>query len=318
MNKLFTFLCGASAFCAIAFSVTACAPMQDDNTGDNGNTPNPPTPSYTVAESLENFTALLQEGKTEIGIGAEIPLAAAVEAIPVGDNQITLVLLADMTAGGVTVAEDKDIVLDFNNHTYTVSSETVGSAGTESNGLWLHKTASVTLKNGTLKNASDDTGAKILIQNYSDLTLDNFTVDATDSASGYGLYAVSNNFGTLTLKNGTNILAKEGEVAFDLWYGMSEVYDAGVEITAEETAGKIQGKVEYGAASRVTEAGWEAKAKITVKGGEFNGTLVATSGNDLANANISVSGGKFTVDPTPYLAQGHTVKQENGYFVVSK
>lgn len=49
----------------------------------------------------------------------------------------------------------------------------MGSSGTETNGFQLQKGSAVTFKNGTI--TSDK--AKILIQNYSDLTLENVVLD---------------------------------------------------------------------------------------------------------------------------------------------
>ena len=42
----------------------------------------------------------------------------------------------------------------MNGHTYTVSKPTVGSSGTETNGLQLLKGSTVTFKNGTLNSVT--------------------------------------------------------------------------------------------------------------------------------------------------------------------
>ncbi len=197
-----------------------------------------------------------------------------------------------------------------------MNNNTVGSTGTETAGFQLLKGATVTFTNGTLNNSTTK-GAKIMLQNYSYLTLDNFTVDVSMSADGYGLYAVSNNFGSLTVKNGSNIYAKEGEVAFDLWYGMYDVYADGVHIVIEEDAGVISGPIEYGASSRITETGWEEKTLLEIKGGTFQNFSVSITTDVITTANIVITGGLFDATPEAYVnITNYEVVEENGAFGV--
>src|SRR5699024_7060389 len=60
------------------------------------------------------------------------------------------------------------IIFDLKGFTYTVTNPTSGSSGTETNGFQLLQNSIVTFKDGTL---SSELG-NIIIQNYSDLTLD--------------------------------------------------------------------------------------------------------------------------------------------------
>ncbi len=64
---------------------------------------------------------------------------------------------------------------------------TVGSSGTETNGFQLLKGSTVAFKNGTI-NAGK---AKIVIQNYADLTLEDVTLDAQDSKICLYMYAAT-------------------------------------------------------------------------------------------------------------------------------
>jgi len=172
----------------------------------------------------------------------------------------------------------------------------------------------VTFKNGTVKVGGN---AIILFQNYSNLTLEDVTVDCRDSKICQ--YALSNNFGSLTLKGNTNIYAKPGYVAFDLWYGLSSTYYDGVNVTFDDTfTGTVSGKIEYGA--NTATSGWKEKTKLAINSpkGHFDITFVdsnASDGLDLKDANIVITGGYFTKDPSTYVATNYTAVEttEPGY-----
>ena len=79
----------------------------------------------------------------------------------------------------------KNITFNLAGFSYTVDGTLVGSAGTERCGFQLLKGSDVTFKNGSLiastaarKPGDDSKGIAMFIQNYSDLTLENVTVDA--------------------------------------------------------------------------------------------------------------------------------------------
>ena len=229
--------------------------------------------------------------------------------------------MGDYTGDGVKVVAGQNIVFDFQGFTYTLNDNTVGSTGTETNGFQLLKGSVVTFKNGTIHNSTTK-GAKIMLQNYSDLTLDNFTVDVSMSASGYGTYAVSNNYGSLTVKNGSNIIASSQGVAFDLWYGMSSVYDEGVMVIIEDTAGTISGPIEYGAASRITDR-WEDKAILSIEGGTFENFVIniTTSNYEASQTGIEIIGGIFDADPSSYVDTDNysvTLGYDDNYYVMKK
>lgn len=249
----------------------------------------------------------------KIGNVGYMTLADAVAAVPADGTQATITMLNDAQGDGVVVKEGQNIVLDFGGHTYNVNGNLVGSAGTETNGMQLLKGSVVTLKNGTL--TSDK--AKILVQNYCNLTLDGVNLDGTQSSSCG--YVLSNNFGNTVVTGKTTITAGTGKVAFDLWYGMSDTYKDGVSITFDKNfTGTVTGKVEYGAQQQTD--GWEGKTSLSIQGGTFNTQFVASSGNDMKQANIRISGGSFTSgDVLDYLAPGFELKKNaNGTFGVVK
>ncbi len=245
-------------------------------------------------------------------------LSAAVADVPTdGTGPTAIALLADTEGGGIVVTAGQRIALDLGGHTYTVVAPTVGSPGTETNGFQLLKGAEVAIRNGAVEASASS--AAILFQNYCDLTLENVRVNA-GRRPGLG-YAVSNNFGSLTVKGDTEIVASEGGVAFDLWYGMSQTYADGVSVTFDESfTGKVVGKVEYGAGAYGTE-GWQKKAPLTIAApnGTFDVTLAASSDDALAAANVVISGGVFATAPAlGHCATGYApIAQMDGTFAVS-
>ena len=231
-------------------------------------------------------------------------LQEAVDAA--GTSAVTITLLTEaategvITGNGVKVQNGQDITFDLNGLTYNVD-KTVGSTGTETNGFQLLKGSTVKFTNGTVTSST----AQILLQNYSDLTLEDVTINA-----GSADYAVSNNFGSMTATGNTVINAKNGGMAFDLWYGMSAVYDDGIKVTFDENfTGEVKGKVEYGHANRVTDENWQEKAALEIKcgnDGKFDIEFANASANALDGANIQISGGVFSEEPAEeYLAEGY-------------
>lgn len=162
-------------------------------------------------------------------------LDAAVAAAKTGEQTI-ISLNNDMAGNGVKTINGQDVVIDLGGHTFDIDGSLVGSTGTETNGFQLLHGSKVTFKNGTLKSKK----ALLLIQNYSDLTLENVTLDATGGAAHYVL---SNNHGTVKILGSTSILAPEGKHAFDVYY-WPPAYSDGVNVYVN-TTGIIRGAIEY-------------------------------------------------------------------------
>lgn len=149
-------------------------------------------------------------------------LAGAVASVTDG-TATTITLLRDASGDGIIIASGRNITIDLNNHTYTVSGKTVGSSGTETNGFQLLRGANVTIKDGKI--TSDK--AKILIQNYCNLTLQNVELDGRNLV-GSVPYTLSLNCGKIQITGNTSILAETGGVAFDLYYWPKGGYSEGV------------------------------------------------------------------------------------------
>lgn len=107
-------------------------------------------------------------------------LADAVAAAKSGD---TVELLKTSEGPGIKVeGTGREITIDLNNWTYTVTSPLVGSAGTETNGFQLLKGNKVTIENGGLVFSAN---AKMGIKNYCDLTLNNVQISAGGRVGRY-------------------------------------------------------------------------------------------------------------------------------------
>lgn len=132
-----------------------------------------------------------------------------------------------------------------------------GSQGTETLAFQFLKDSTIVIKNGVMECHSP---LKMGIQNYSNLTLDNVKVIGDPTIT----YTLSNNFGNIVLKNGTSLNPTEGNIAFDLWYGMNEVYDDGVRITIADDTVQVNGPVEYGKAGRASEELFEQNCSLTI------------------------------------------------------
>lgn len=228
-------------------------------------------------------TALAEGNVCKIGEKEYASLAEAVAAVPTNGTQTTITLLKDTTGNGVVVEKGKNIIFDLGGNAYTVDG-TVGSSGTETNGFQLLKGSTVTFKNGTI-NAGK---AKILIQNYADLTLKDVTLDAQSTGCQY---VCSNNCGTVNIIGDTNINAAAGQAAFDVYYWPSGGYTEGVIVTVN-TTGTIDGRIEYTNDGTAGQDVVAEQAKLIIKSGKFTGTFVIPQAD--GKAGITVSGGSFT------------------------
>ncbi|WP_316637656.1 hypothetical protein [uncultured Ruminococcus sp.] len=128
-------------------------------------------------------------------------------------------LLANCAGNGIAIASGSNLTINFDGHTYDVTGDLVGSNGTESLGFQLLKDSTVTFENGTITSEK----AQMIVQNYSNLTLNNMVLDGTKMA-GDGNYVLSNNNGNVVI-NDTTINAREGCIAFDVCrFGKKDTY----------------------------------------------------------------------------------------------
>ncbi len=269
------------------------------------------TDKITIKTPTGNFVAKI--GDTEYKT-----LAEAIAAAKDGE---TVTLLADCSGDGIRVATNKyptGITIDFADYSYTVGGKLVGSTGTASNGFQLLAGNKITMKNGFIYGdasvAGDDktewSGAPaIMIQNYSNLTLDNMTV----SGGKQTVYTISNNNGNTVIKDsiinpGNAEGTKYSPIAFDVCRYSS--YPS-VSVTVEGNS-VINGNIEISGG-----IGEGQSRQLNIKNGTFNGKF-SISGN--VPANIAISGGTFTYKINPdYCADGFipTTNEDGTYGVKS-
>lgn len=244
-------------------------------------------------------------------------LADAIKAANDGD---TITLLKGGNGNGFKVPEgrftEQGLTIDFNQFTYMIGGQLVGSAGTGTNGCQLLKNNKITFKNGSFVGATegskpaDDTpdwhGAPaIMIQNYCDLTLENMIVTGGDET----VYTFSNNCGNTVIKDSTINAGKakgysSGPFAFDVC--RYSTYPS-VSVTVQGSS-VINGDVEI---SGTIGAG--QSRQLNIEDGIFNGRFVVSN----TPANISITGGTFSSDVSAYCDANYvTAKNADNTYTV--
>ena len=164
-------------------------------------------------------------------------LEAAINAVNLDESNglNEIILYGDLSGNGVKVESGKTVSVNLNGYTYNIDGTTVGSSGTETNGFQLLKDSTVTFKNGVIASSK----AKILIQNYSNLTLNNITLDGSKLVGLYP-YTLSNNNGITNIIDSV-IIAKKNSYAFDVYGGFSDYSGPKVIVSGNSV---IDGKIE--------------------------------------------------------------------------
>lgn len=229
-----------------------------------------------------------------------------VDAVADVQNGETITLLKDTEGDGIVVPSGSDFTIDFGGHTYRILT-TVGSTGTETNGMQLLRDSNLIFKNGTIERAA--AGIQILIQNYSNLTLENITLDGTTGESANSCaYVLSNNYGDITLKGDTNINATG--VAFDVYYWPPSYAD-GVSVTIDSSmTGTIDGDIEI-ATSDTTAEDLSEKVQLSINGGTFEGEFTSYISAD-KNPDITIMAGSFTDDVSDYVSKAAAYDPDTG------
>ena len=187
----------------------------------------------------------------------------------------TITLLANCEGNGLIAPQGKfttGLTVDFAGFTYTVDGSTVGSAGTETNAFQLLKDNKIIFQNGTITSEK----AKILVQNYSDLTLEGMTL-TLDNANYASAYTLSNNNGNVVI-DGTTINANPaGGFAFDVCR-YSSYPSVNVTVTGNS---EINGDVEVSASGSDAKDGF----KLMFESATLNAEIVLDTSAKTAMAN---------------------------------
>lgn len=248
-------------------------------------------------------------------------LADAYAALPrnVGANSTptTITVLKDSDGEAIGSDSDKDMnyVIDFSGHTYTVGKPTVGSTGTETQGLRVLKGSTAVFKNGTLK-AANYQNMKMPVHTYGDVTFQDFTVDAREDSYASVAYEIDN--GSLEMLGNSSILAYSGKTGLYVAFWPRGNYVDGTTVTIN-TTGKITGKLvyEWDDVADPDKQQKENLAVLNIKNGNFAITKIQTLfthsiPDNLKVPKISITGGYFTTDPTPYCGKDADGNQLTG------
>ena len=273
---------------------------------------------YATQDTVENdsFNNTYDEGATlpEIRTVTDAAtIAASVADLANAGNKNVIVSVAqDMNnIAGIKTAKGNTLTMDLNGKSVGVSYGQ-GSTNTTTNGMQLLQGSTVTLKNGIYKaNHGNDAyhNIAILIQNYSNLTIENCTLDMREANDTAGnskgtSYALSTNCGEVVIKGETNIYARNNtEYALDVMHWENTGYEAeGTSVTFDETmTGIVDGKIAVycyrnGSEIAVDDGG----ATLTIMGGTF------------VNSGLTLDQFKA------FVPAGYTVTETNGSYTVSK
>ena len=237
---------------------------------------------------------------------------AVADLATAGKKNVVVTVANNMdNTSGIKTAKGNTLTMDLNGKSVGVSYGQ-GSTNTTTNGMQLLQGSTVTLKNGTYKaNHGSDAAHNIaiLIQNYSNLTIENCTLDMREANDTNGntaktSYALSTNCGKVVIKGNTNIFARNAtEYALDVMHWEGD-YDEGTSVTFDETmTGTVDGKIDvycYRSGSIVKPV-VDGGAVLTIMGGTF------------VNSGLTLEQFKA------FVPAGYTVTTNaNGSFTVSK
>ncbi|HIY05816.1 MAG TPA: S-layer homology domain-containing protein [Candidatus Evtepia faecigallinarum] len=276
----------------------------------------------TVNGTVDGEGIINDDYVARIGTTGYASLQDAVNAVSTTEPA-TITLLKDTAGAGVVVngTVQRNLTFDLDGHTYTITSG-VGSTGTETNGFQLIKDNNITFKNGTIAaNPAEEQQVKILIQNYSNLTLENVKLDGTGMTDYTGLnYTLSNNNGAINLNTGTTIIPRTADdIAMDVCWAAS--YENGARVTVNEGA-VIEGNVELGLWGQDAYEG--NQSVLTVNGGTITGELIigkqTSSDDELQQVvedlkpNITINGGSFGASVDKFIddTDGAAAKVQSG------
>ena len=267
---------------------------------------------YTVES--DSFGTQYDKDATYPVVDAAALAASVADLANEGNKNVVVSVAQDMNnIAGIKTAKGNTLTMDLNGKSVGVSYGQ-GSTNTTTNGMQLLQGSTVTLKNGTYKanHGNDaDHNIAILIQNYSNLTIENCTLDMREANDPAGnssgtSYALSTNCGKVVIKGNTNITARtDNEYALDVMHWENTGYEAeGTSVTFDETmTGTVNGKIAvycYRDGAVVTPV-VDGGAVLTIMGGTF-----VNSGLTLEQFKAFVPTG-YTVTPNA-----------DGSFTVSK
>ena len=214
-------------------------------------------------------------------------LVAAIAAAQSGD---VITLLSDASGDGIEIPSNKNLTIDFDTHTYDVKQNLVGSETTKTNAYRFLENSNVTLKNGTIKATASNTF--ILVQNYSNLTLEDMTLNFKKYPRSRLAYTLSCNKGNTLIKGNTQIIAPTPQpLSSAKGYAINVYNDAtydSVSLTIDDSmTGTVTGNIEIAG-----ETVGESTQSLIINGGTYSGIIYDNRDDKSINV-IDIYGGTF-------------------------
>ena len=247
----------------ITITVYATQMQHESDSKDNTYDKNAPLPETKSASDAASIAAAVADVATE------------------GSKNVAVTITKDMDkTSGIKTAKGNTLSMDLNGKTVGVSYGQ-GSTNTTTNGMQLLQGSTVNLKNGTYKanhGEDKDHNIAILIQNYSNLTVENCTLDMREANDTAGnskgtSYALSTNCGKVVIKGNSNIYARSGEYALDVMHWENTGYqEEGTSVIFDETmTGTVDGKIDVYCYrnGKVVKPVDDGGAILVIKGGTF-------------------------------------------------
>ena len=234
-------------------------------------------------------------------------LQDAVDAANGTEGTTTINLVRNATGSGIKVQSGNNLIFDLGGFTYTVN-EGVGSAGTETNCFQLLKDSNITIRNGSIV-PDGVADLAIVIQNYSNLTLEDVVLDGKPLRDTAGKeYTLSNNNGKININAGTVIYSNggDGDMAMDVCW--AKYYEDGARVTVNEGV-VINGDVELGLWNQTAYA--DNQSVLTMNGGTITGEVtIMVTGSDYGSeeeainavkSNVTIKGGSYGGSVDAYI-----------------
>ena len=230
------------------------------------------------------------DGEADVAKIGETTYPTLVAAIAEAQSGDVITLLSDASGDGIEIPSNKNLTIDFDTHTYDVKQNLVGSETTKTNAYRFLENSNVTLKNGTIKATASNTF--ILVQNYSNLTLEDMTLNFKKYPRSRLAYTLSCNKGNTLIKGNTQIIAPTPQpLSSAKGYAINvynnATYDS-VSLTIDDSmTGTVTGNIEIAG-----ETVGESTQSLIINGGTYSGIIYDNRDDKSINV-IDIYGGTF-------------------------
>ena len=267
-----------------------------------------------IAMLLAGVNTAWADDLVQIGSQGYATIQEAINAVTDGTATTITFVSSDaaVSGNGFQIPDGtsgKNIIIDFNGCTYTVTGGAVGSTGTENQCMHFAPGNTLKLTNGTIQVQSGLSDFKIMMQNYCDLTLDHFNVDCSNiitqtySGSSYGVWegktrpVFNFNSGTSTITYSTITFNSTDQFGL-----LADNYKGSAASVTIGTGTTINGNVTALGGNAIINAGTingnvlvdkvetnQAQGSVIIDGGKLNGSASSNYGTLTINDDLVVA-----------------------------